>query len=65
MQTTKHLLQSKTVNTNLISLIAVLGTYFGTDLDAETQAALSTGLLAIVNVASIIFRYVSNSNLRL
>lgn len=61
MSNTKHPLKSKIIGTNLISLVALAATIFGFDLDPEIQAKLVAGILAVVNLASIIFRFGSNT----
>lgn len=43
---------SKTIWANLLALIAIiLNGLFGVELDAETQAALATSILAVLNIA--------------
>ena len=47
----KKFWKSKTLWVNLVAVIAiVLNSIYGIELDAETQAALATGVLAIINI---------------
>jgi len=47
---TKSIWQSKTFWVNLISIGAIIGASCGFEIDTETQAVLSTGILAVVNI---------------
>ena len=48
---TKHWYQSLTLIVNGVAIIAlVLNAKYGIQLDAETQAVLATGILAIINI---------------
>jgi len=47
---TKSIWQSKTFWVNLISIVAIIGAAYGFEIDTETQAVLSTGILAVVNI---------------
>ena len=46
----KHPLASKTLWVNLIALIASIAAGFGFDIDAEVQASLVGGVMAVVNI---------------
>lgn len=48
--------RSKINWTQVVGIIAVFGTYFGIDMDAETQAAVATFISAGVMVATSVFR---------
>ena len=48
---TKHWYQSLTMIVNVIAIIGIiLNAKYGIQLDAETQAVLATGVLAIINI---------------
>ena len=58
--TTKKWYQSKTLWTNGIAIAAMLIVSFtGVDIDGETQAAIATGVLAVINV---VLRLVTNKS---
>ena len=57
----KKWLKSKTVWANVVFIIAfVLTAKYGIEIDAETQAILSSGILAVIN---IILRLKTNQGL--
>ena len=54
--------QSKIIWANIISVVAiVLNSQYGIELDAETQAAMSTAVFATVN---IVLRFFTNQSIR-
>jgi uncharacterized membrane protein len=46
----KPLLKSKTFWANIIAVVGLLAGMRGVDLDAETQAAITAGIMAVVNI---------------
>jgi len=57
----KKWIKSKMIWVNIAAIIAiVLNAQYGIQMDAEAQATLATGLLAVVN---IILRLVTNTGL--
>lgn len=48
---TKHWFASKTLIVNFIAIVAIIAnSIWGFDIDAESQTAIATGVLAIVNI---------------
>ena len=47
----KHWWASKTIWVNLLALVAIiLNSLYGIELEAEAQAAIATGVLAVLNI---------------
>jgi hypothetical protein len=42
---------------NVVSLLTSLLLMWGIEVDAETQAAIATGVLAVINVANVVLRF--------
>lgn len=53
---TKSAWASKINWTQIIGVVAMLGAMFGLDLDAQTQAAIVAGIVAVQGVATVIFK---------
>lgn len=53
---TKSAWASKINWTQVIGVVAMLGAMFGLDLDAQTQAAIVAGIVAVQGVATVIFK---------
>jgi len=52
----KPIYKSKTFWVNIIAIAGiVLNSYYGIELDVETQAVMATGILAVVNVILRLF----------
>jgi hypothetical protein len=61
MMENKEFWKSRTLWVNFIAIVGiVLNSIYGIDLDAETQAALATSILAVIN---IILRLLTNQGI--
>lgn len=52
----KPIWQSRTIWTSVVAVLALVGSYFGLDLDAEAQAALATAIGAVAGAVAVLLR---------